>query len=305
MKVGMADRDSIVCLDNLLNGGRGSSELAEAMTIDEILRRGLLGELLTLRSETPPSKLDFVPLHSVKLLSPILAPEKIFCAAVNYTSHGREQETRPPEAPYFFTKFRNTIIGPGDPIAIPKVSKKVDWEVELAVVIGKRGKYIPRSEALEYVAGYTIANDVSFRDLLFHEALKQKPDAQGPNWVKGKGLDGALPLGPWLVTSDELANPQKLEISLSVNGTMRQKSNTSEMVFGVDSIVEYLSQGITLEPGDIITTGTPAGVAMFTGLPFLKDGDLVEAEIEGIGMLRNPVRSEFQATRSDGKKTGA
>ena len=281
----------LLALDSLTDGPN-QRRLAEAGTIDEVLRGGLVGELLALESKARTGQRDFTPLASVKLLSPILNPEKIFCAAVNYASHGKEQATKPPEAPYFFTKFRNAIAGPNDPIVLPRASKKVDWEVELAAVIGRRGKYIPRSEALEYVAGYTVANDVSYRDLLFHEALETKPDVQGLNWVKGKGLDGALPLGPWLVTSDELKTPRGLGLSLSVNGVVKQDSNTSEMIFGVEDMVEYLSQGMTLEPGDIITTGTPAGVAAFSGGPYLKEGDVVQAEIEGIGALKNPVVAE-------------
>ena len=284
-------QDGLLPLESLADGS-GSKSLAGVETIYQLLRQGLLGELLGALTKRRPGTQGLVPVSSVRLQSPVLSPEKIFCAAVNYASHGHEQATKPPEAPYFFTKFRNTIVGPHDPILLPKASKKMDWEVELAAVIGKRGKYIAKREALEYVAGYTVANDVSFRDLLFHEALKIKPDVQGLNWVKGKSLDGALPLGPWLVTTDEIKSPRGLGISLSVNGKVKQKSSTSEMIFGVDDMVEYLSQGITLEPGDVITTGTPAGVAAFSGGPYLKEGDLVEAEIQGIGKLSNRVVAE-------------
>jgi 2-keto-4-pentenoate hydratase/2-oxohepta-3-ene-1,7-dioic acid hydratase in catechol pathway len=291
-EVGIVEGDRIVDFERLLKNAGGHRGLRTPGTIDEILSYGLLDQLEKAWAATPVSKREYLPLASVRLQSPVLRPEKIYCAAVNYLSHGKEQKSIMPEAPYFFTKFRNSIIGPEDPIVLPRTSKKVDWEVELAVVIGKRGKYIRKEEALDYVAGYTVANDVSFRDLLFHEALKQKPIEQGLNWVKGKGLDGALPLGPWLVTCDEIGDPQNLGIFLTVNGNTRQKANTSEMVFKVDEMVEYLSQGTTLEPGDIITTGTPAGVAAFSGVPFLKAGDVVEAQIEKIGALRNPVRPE-------------
>jgi 2-keto-4-pentenoate hydratase/2-oxohepta-3-ene-1,7-dioic acid hydratase in catechol pathway len=229
---------------------------------------------------------------SLRLKSPILHPSKILLAAINYVAHGKEQEVKPPTEPYFFTKFSNCIIGNGDPILIPRVSKKVDWEVELAVVIGKRGKYISRDKARDYIAGYTIANDVSFRDLQFPPGYPTQLNALGQNWVKGKGLDNSFPLGPWLVTPEELKDPSNLDLSLSVNGVVRQKSNTSDMVFKVEDLIEYLSNGITLEPGDIISTGTPLGVAAFTGVPYLKDGDAVEASVQGIGVLKNHVRSE-------------
>lgn len=221
---------------------------------------------------------------SVKLAPPVLYPEKIYLAAVNYVSHSKEQNESPPSEPHLFTKFRNALIGAGDSVILPKISKKVDWEVELAVVIGRRGKDIPKEHALDYIAGYTIANDVSFRDL-------QLPGSRfGMNFVKGKGLDTAMPLGPWLVTKDELVNPYSSEISLSVNGIERQKSKIEEMIFKVDRLVEYASADVTLLPGDIISTGTPEGVAAFTGVPFLKAGDVMEAKIEGIGILKNYVK---------------
>jgi 2-keto-4-pentenoate hydratase/2-oxohepta-3-ene-1,7-dioic acid hydratase in catechol pathway len=228
------------------------------------------------------------PINSVKLASPVLSPEKIYCAAINYVSHSKEQSQKPPSEPYFFTKFRNALIGPEDVILLPRISKQVDWEVELAVIIGKRGKDIPKDRAIDYVAGYTISNDISFRD---YQKLGQQ-NYLGINWVRGKGLDTALPMGPWLVTKDELSDPYSSEISLSVNGVERQKSKISDMVFKIDSLIEYISADVTLVPGDVISTGTPLGVAAFTGVPFLKDGDVVEAKIEGIGVLKNYVKAQ-------------
>jgi len=225
---------------------------------------------------------------SVKLAPPVLYPEKIYCAAVNYVSHLKEQNQSPPTEPYFFTKFRNALTGTEDPILLPKISKDVDWEVELAVIIGKRGKNISKDRAFDYVAGYTISNDISFRDL-------QKPGSMnylGQNWVKGKGLDTAFPLGPWLVTKEELVDPYSSEISLTVNGVERQKSKIGEMVFKIDSLIEYVSADVTLAPGDVISTGTPLGVAAFTGAPFLKAGDVLEAKIQGIGVLKNYVKAQ-------------
>lgn len=263
----------------------------EAATIDRILSGGVLPSLQQV-SERITGNLPNVPVESVRLLSPVLNPEKIFLLAVNYLSHSKEQNVKPPSEPYLFTKFRNALIGPGEPILIPKISKKVDWEVELAVIIGKAGKYIAKKDAMSYVAGYAVSNDVSFRDFQFSTRLPDGKTTLGLNWVKGKGLDSAFPLGPWLVTKDEVPDPHNLEISLSVNGRTKQRSNTGDMVFRIDSLIEYVSAGITLKPGDIISTGTPEGVAVFTGEPFLKDDDIVEGTIDRVGTLRNPVKSE-------------
>ena len=251
---------------------------------DEILRHNLLPE----NASKLVAASEGFPLESLKLSSPVLHPEKIYCAAVNYVSHSKEQNTSVPTEPYFFTKFQNSLIGPDDAIVLPRISNQVDWEVELAVIIGKKGKNISKDQALEYVAGYTISNDISFRDL-------QKLGASsylGVNWVKGKGLDAAFPLGPWIVTKEELPDPYASEISLAVNGVEKQKSKIGEMVFKIDRLIEYVSAGVTLVPGDVISTGTPLGVAAFTGAAFLKDGDVVEAKIQGIGTLRNTAKAE-------------
>ncbi len=267
--------------------------LSQVKTIDEILSKDLLTYAIQADEKTwEENDIEGIPLEKVRLQSPILFPEKILLTAINYVSHGKEQKVTPPSEPYFFTKFRNSIIGHGDSILAPKASNKVDWEVELAVIIGKKGKYVPRSEAMNYVAGYTIANDVSFRDLLFREGSPAKTDPLGHNWVKGKSLDASFPLGPWLVTPDEMTNPYESELMLSVNGSVKQRSRVGEMIFKIDELIEYLSNGITLSPGDVISTGTPLGVAVFTGAPYLKDGDIVEARIDGIGVLRNSVEAE-------------
>jgi 2-keto-4-pentenoate hydratase/2-oxohepta-3-ene-1,7-dioic acid hydratase in catechol pathway len=176
---------------------------------------------------------------------------------------------------------------------LPKVSKSVDWEVELAVIIGKAGKYIAREDSISHVAGYAISNDVSFRDFQYSTKLPDGKTTLGLNWMKGKGLDSSFPLGPWLVTTDEIPNPHALEISLSVNGKQKQQSNTSDMIFKIESLIEYISAGITLKPGDVISTGTPEGVAATTSGPFLKDGDIVEGSIDRIGTLSNPVKAEL------------
>lgn len=260
-------------------------KLRSASSVEGILDAGLVKELQKAEPKLTAGK--GMSLRSVNLKSPILYPEKIIMVAVNYGSHGKETKTPPPPYPYFFTKFRNAIVGPGEPIIVPKSSKKVDWEVELAVVIGKEGKDIKKERAPAYIAGYTVSNDISFRDF-----QGQKNESLGLNWVKGKALDASLPLGPWLVTSDEVGDPQDLNLSLTVNGDRKQGSNTSEMLISVYDLVAYASIGTTLRPGDIISTGTPEGIAAATGQPFLKDGDMVEAKVEKIGTLRNPVKAE-------------
>jgi 2-keto-4-pentenoate hydratase/2-oxohepta-3-ene-1,7-dioic acid hydratase in catechol pathway len=262
----------------------GLKRLRSASSVEQILDAGLLKELV--KAETKLTSGKGIALKSVKLKSPILYPEKIIMVAVNYGSHGKETKTPPPPYPYFFTKFRNAILGPEEAIVVPKSSKKVDWEVELAVVIGKEGKDIKKDKAYDYVAGYTVSNDISFRDF-----QGQKNESLGLNWVKGKAMDASLPLGPWLVTSDEIGDPHDLDLSLTVNGDRKQNSNTGEMLFKIDELVSYASIGTTLRPGDIISTGTPEGIAAATGEPFLKEGDILEAKVEKIGTLRNPVKN--------------
>ena len=268
----------------------GFPDLPDLSTIDQVLARGLLNPLR--EREKALEETEGIDVESVQLRSPILSPEKIFCLAENYRAHAKEAGGKPAGKPYLFTKFRNTIIGPDEPILIPRVSKKVDWEVELAVVIGREGKYIPRERGMEYVGGYTISNDVSYRDLQFPVGWPETLSRLGQNWVEGKGLDNAFPMGPWLVTTDEIPNPHDLRISLTVNGEQKQDSSTGDMIFKIDSLIEYISSGITLKAGDVISTGTAPGVAAFTDQKFLKDGDVVEAKIDRIGTLRNPVRSE-------------
>ena len=269
-----------------------SAAIPDNWTIDEILSKGLLSSVQRDAKQAIRDS-SGTPVESLKLFSPILNPEKILLMAVNYRAHRRESETEgAPDEPYLFTKFRNSLIGPDDPVLIPKISQQVDWEVELSAVIGRVGKNIAKEDAMSYVAGYAVSNDISFRDLQFSTRLPNGNTKLGLNWVKGKGLDASFPLGPWLVTADEIPNPHKLQISLAVNGKTRQQSTTGDMVFTIDSIIEYVSQGMTLKPGDIISTGTPAGVGAFTGGPYLKNGDVLEGTIQKIGTLRNPVRTD-------------
>jgi 2-keto-4-pentenoate hydratase/2-oxohepta-3-ene-1,7-dioic acid hydratase in catechol pathway len=240
---------------------------------------------------------NILRLDEVRLLPPIQKPGKILLAAINYATHGKEQQNITlPKEPYLFSKFPSCVIGPGEPIIVPKSSTKVDYEIEFAVVIGRKGKYIPKNDAMEYVGGYTILNDISFRDFQLTNSSSKNLDSLGYNWVMGKALDASCPIGPCLAMKDEVKDPYSLTMELRVNGEVRQREKTGEMIFKIEDFIEYISNGITLEPGDIISTGTPAGVAVFSGKPFLKDGDIVEAEIEGIGVLRNPVKSEANVT---------
>jgi 2-keto-4-pentenoate hydratase/2-oxohepta-3-ene-1,7-dioic acid hydratase in catechol pathway len=289
-RVGIVDKTRIVDLVEFTKEP-DMSAFHGITRIDDILSQGLL-EPLQKAAPRIAAMRGGVPIDSATFKSPILNPEKILLVARNYFSHNREQDAKPPVEPYFFTKFRNTLIGPDEPILIPRISTKADWEAELAVIIGRAGKNIARGNAMDHVAGYAIANDVSFRDLQFSTRSDKAPVTLGNNWVKGKGLDSSFPLGPWLVTKDEISNPHDLEISLRVNGEIKQRSRTSDMIFAIDHLIEHVSSGMTLRPGDIISTGTPEGVAAFTGAPFLKDGDIVEATINDIGTLRNPVKAE-------------
>ncbi|QTN01051.1 FAA hydrolase family protein [Sediminibacillus dalangtanensis] len=216
----------------------------------------------------------------VKLELPVPNPGKIICIGTNYADHVKEMKSTIPEHPVLFAKFANALIGPEDSIEKSSATEKLDYEVELAVVIGKRAKKVARKEADQYIAGYTIANDISARDL-------QK---RTPQWLQGKTLDRSTPIGPWIVTVDEIQDPGKLGVKSYINGEQRQSSNTSELIFDVPYLVSFLSELMTLEPGDIILTGTPHGVGFAMDPPtFLKAGDRVTMEIEGIGMMENYV----------------
>ncbi len=290
VRVGVVNGDKLYDLSES-TGPVGTEEpTSTATTIDSLLEAERLDGLL--KSADRLTTGEGLPLSELKLKPPVLSPEKILLVAVNYRSHSKEQNIQPPQSPYFFTKFRNALIGPGDPIILPKVSSKVDWEVELAVIIGRGGKYITRQRAGEHIAGYAVANDVSFRDLQYPPGWPEKLNPYGMNWVKGKALDSSFPLGPWLVTKDEVPDPQNLRLRLRVNGETKQDSNTSDTVFDIGQLIEYVSAGMTLRPGDVISTGTPLGVSLWGAQRFLQDGDVVEAEVEGIGVLRNPVKRE-------------
>jgi len=220
-------------------------------------------------------------LSSVTFEAPLPRPGKIVALGKNYLDHIEETGSEVPEFPVIFAKFPSSVIGPDDFIPIPSVTSKIDWEVELGVVIGKNCRDVSEKKALDYVAGYTIVNDVTARDL-------QMSDGQ---WIRSKSLDGFCPIGPCIVTRDELGDASNLKMHTKVNGVTKQESSTSNMLFNVAQVVSYLSNSFTLEPGDVIATGTPSGVGFVRNPPeFLKAGDKVEAYIARIGYLRNKVK---------------
>lgn len=216
--------------------------------------------------------------NDVRLGPPLMRPSKIVCVGLNYAKHAAESGMSIPDEPVLFFKATTAIVGPNDPIIIPKGSKKTDWEVELAVVIGKKASYVSEREALHHVAGYVLHNDVSERAFQLE---------QSGQWVKGKSCDTFAPIGPFIATPEEIDNPNNLNLWLKVNGEEMQNSSTSDFIFNVQQVVSYISQYMTLLPGDIISTGTPFGVGLGLTPPrYLKDGDVVELGIEGLGTSR-------------------
>jgi 2-keto-4-pentenoate hydratase/2-oxohepta-3-ene-1,7-dioic acid hydratase in catechol pathway len=212
---------------------------------------------------------------SVRLGAPICRPSKIVCIGLNYKDHAAETKQPIPKEPVIFFKATSALAGPNDPVIMPKGGAKLDWEVELAFVIGKQARYVEKQDALDHIAGYVLHNDYSER------AFQME---RGGQWVKGKSADTFAPLGPFVATRDEIPEPGHLEVWLKVNGTMRQKSNTKQMIFGVAELLSYVSQFMTLLPGDVISTGTPPGVALGMNPPvYLKPGDTVTLGIEGLG----------------------
>jgi 2-keto-4-pentenoate hydratase/2-oxohepta-3-ene-1,7-dioic acid hydratase in catechol pathway len=224
-------------------------------------------------------------LGEVKICAPITKPPKnIFCLAVNYPDHAKEGGREPPKNPVLFTKPWTSIIGTEDSVIYPRIARKLDYEAELAVVIGKMGRRISENESYNYVSGYTILNDISEREIQFND--KQ--------FFRAKSFDTFAPMGPCLVTRDEIPDPHNLKIQLKVNGETRQNGNTKNMIFKIPFIISFISEAITLEPGDIISTGTPSGVGIYSKPEprLLRPGDVVEAKIESIGILRNYIKAE-------------
>ena len=261
-------------------------------SIKEILQRG--SACIARVAELTDSAETFTPLDSVKLLAPIPRPGKVIGLAGNYSDHiaeaglklGLSDSPRRTTVPRPFIMPPTVVIGPDEQIPWPAYSKNLDYEIELAVVIGKKAGCVMPDDALDYVAGYTICNDVSARSVSFTKARAKRPWDKFYDWLNGKWADGFLPMGPCLVTPDEVGNVQNLEMILRVNGEVRQKASTSQMIFPVADVISFLSHIMTLEPGDCLATGTPAGVAMATG-KFLGPGDRIECTIEKLGTLRN------------------
>jgi 2-keto-4-pentenoate hydratase/2-oxohepta-3-ene-1,7-dioic acid hydratase in catechol pathway len=222
-------------------------------------------------------------LKDAKILAPVPRPPKLICIGLNYLDHAKETGQQVPAVPTVFNKFTNVVIGPGASIVLPNASKAPDYEAEMAIVIGPGGRNIPASKAMDHVFGYTIVNDVSARDI-------QSATSQ---WLLGKTCDTFAPMGPWIVTADEIADPHVLDIWLEIDGQRLQNSNTRELIFKIPRLIEYISSVVTLEPGDVIATGTPGGIG-FKRNPqrLLKPGDEVVIHVEGIGELRNPVIAE-------------
>jgi 2-keto-4-pentenoate hydratase/2-oxohepta-3-ene-1,7-dioic acid hydratase in catechol pathway len=219
---------------------------------------------------------------SAKLHAPIHDPQKIVCVGLNYRDHALESKMPIPKEPVLFSKFPSALIGHDESIVVPKVSSKVDYEAELVVVVGKRGRAIPESAAMEYVAGYTVGHDVSARDWQLEKDGKQ--------WMVGKTFDTFAPVGPTLVTRDEIPDPHRLGIRLRLNGRTMQNSNTHQMIFSVAQLIAYVSLVFTIEPGDLIFTGTPPGIGHALNPPvYLRGGETTEVEIDSLGTLRNPV----------------
>lgn len=249
-------------------------------SVREILALGEVG-LEQVRREIGRGGVRHQPAEST-FLAPVPDPQKVICLGLNYRDHAAESGMAVPEEPVLFSKFASSLIGHGAEILLPPVSDQVDYEAELVVVIGRAGRDVPREDAMDHVAGYAVGHDVSARDWQLNKPGKQ--------WLAGKTFDTFAPVGPDLVTADEVADPHELGIRLRLNGATLQDSNTNQLVFRIDEVIAYISRICTLEPGDLIFTGTPPGVGMARKPPvWLKPGDVVEVEIDGLGTLRNPV----------------
>ena len=266
--------------DRMVDLAMALNEPALTDSMSSLLARGpqILEAARKAAQDAPDSAL--IPISSVRLLAPVGDPQKIMCIGQNYRDHCIEQNQPIPERAILFSKYATALNDPGGEIKLLKISDKIDYEAELAVVIGTAGRNIAEADAIRHVAGYLCANDVTARDI-------QKGDGQ---WVRGKSPDTFLPIGPYLVTADEIADPHNLDISLTLNGQTMQQSNTLNLIFKIPYLIAYLSQTMTLLPGDILSTGTPGGVGVFRDPPiFLKAGDTVAVTIAGLGTLTNTV----------------
>ena len=256
------------------------SELGFAGSIEQLISAGADG-LSEIKNNLSKFN-EFIPFKNEELDAPLRNPGKIVAIGLNYIDHASESKMELPKQPLIFTKFNSSITGPFDPIIIPSsVTDKADYEVELAVVIGKRAKNVTKENALDYVFGYTIINDVSARDVQFDDG----------QWVRGKSLDTFCPMGPYLITADEITDPQDLQLKCAVNNEVLQNASTKDMIFGVADLISILSKSFTFEPGDIISTGTPSGVGFIRKPPiYLRDNDVMVTEVQHLGKLINKVK---------------
>ena len=266
--------------------------------LDLLSRPGALARLSARFSEMNPAgeQTRRIPLDDVALAAPLADCGKLVCVASNYTAHIAEAGQQMPSdretyTPWLFLKPATSIIGPGAPIPVPRSGQAIDWEVELAAVIGRTGKHVPVEEALRYVAGYTIVNDVSERRFKAPPGRDPREWDKFFDWLHGKWFDGFAPMGPFLVTADEIPDPQILTLELRLNGRVRQHGSTASMIYTVADLVAFASSIMTLQPGDVISTGTPQGVGSASG-EFLRPGDAIECEVERLDVLANPVRAE-------------
>jgi 2-keto-4-pentenoate hydratase/2-oxohepta-3-ene-1,7-dioic acid hydratase in catechol pathway len=286
-KLGVVDGEELALVDLPLEPTQGVEALYALGSEDELLSDAA-AELLSAAA----SAKSRLALQDVRLTAPIPRPEKIFAVGLNYADHIAESGLEPPDTPLIFAKYANTVCGPFDDVQRPLVSQQLDYEGELGVVIGRRCRHVPKAQAHEVVAGYVVVNDVTVRD--WQEATSQ--------WSIGKSFDTHFPMGPWLVSADAV-DAADLPIRTWVNGELRQESNTRHLLFGVGDLIAYVSQACTLQPGDVIATGTPGGVAEAMDPPaFLVDGDEVRVEVEGVGTIVNRVVDEERVDpRVDGR----
>ncbi len=277
MRVGAVGAERPVVLDD---GGRAfdlsglTNDIDGAFLADDGIARA--------RAALAAGELPSADVDGERIGAPIARPPAVVCVGMNYAAHAAESGAAPPEHPVIFYKHPNTVVGPNDDVALPRGAAKVDWEVELGVVIGRRARYLSSPEdAFGYIAGYVLSNDVSERALQL--------EVSGGQWSKGKSCETFNPLGPWLVPADEVGNPQGLGLRSWVNGEVRQDSNTADMLFSVATLIHDISQYTVLEPGDLVNTGTPQGVALSGRFPYLSVDDVVEIEIDGLGRQRQVV----------------
>lgn len=293
------DDEMILDLTAAWTSLRGTDGSPAPRTLLDVLRDdGVLPRLVASVDDTrePALRPHRRALDDVTLDAPLPECGKLICVASNYAAHIAEAGQEAPHdrhafTPWLFLKPATTIIGPGAPIAMPRGGRAIDWEVELAAVMGRRGKYVAVGDALSYIFGYTIVNDISERRIKVPEGRTPREWDKFFDWLHGKWFDGFAPMGPWIVTADEIPDPQDLTLELRVNGRTRQRGNTREMIYSVAELVSFASSIMTLTPGDVIATGTPQGVGGATG-EFLKVGDVIECRVDRVGVLTNPVQAD-------------